>query len=82
MHDPPIAFRMMLKPGMAENIAVATTRSGRLAEALRAAGIYDYSIFLTKRRTRCSPSCACIPTIAATRCLASRSCSGGTIWPI
>ncbi|ANC87495.1 MULTISPECIES: L-rhamnose mutarotase [Sphingomonas] len=43
----PIAFRMMLKPGMAEEYRRRHDAIWPdLAEALREAGIYDYSIFL------------------------------------
>ena len=43
----PIAFRMMLKPGMAEEYRRRHDAIWPdLAEALRRAGIYDYSIFL------------------------------------
>lgn len=43
----PIAFRMMLKPGMAEEYRRRHDAIWPdLADALREAGIYDYSIFL------------------------------------
>lgn len=43
----PIAFRMMLKPGMAEEYRRRHDAIWPdLAEALREAGIHDYSIFL------------------------------------
>ena len=83
MSDEIRAFKMQLKPGV---VAEYKKRHDELwpdlAEALRGAGIHDYSIFLDestlslfavlKLKPACrSPSCRRCPSCAA----------GGTTWP-